>query len=283
LELPWKPKSFDEIFASAKLLRRDGTHCLGQDLRGKVFGLYFSAHWCPPCRGFTPKLAEWYNKDLKDKGFEIVFVSSDKEAGQFQEYFEEQPWLALDYADRKTKEQLSSCFGVRGIPSFVIIDKDGSVITKEGREAVSADPTGVDFPWYPKPVKNLAAGPGGINETPTIVAFCETSDAKTKKIVEDALQPLAEKYIADAKTQGDEDPQLAFVIATEGGGLSDKLRELLNMASANPESPPRLMLVDIPDDGAYYEGPEGEITAAVVDQFVSNYTSKSLERKQLQG
>merc|ERR1712217_869000 len=116
---------------------------------------------------------------------------------------------------------------------------------------------------------NLAAGPGGVNETPTSVAFCETSDAKTKKIVEDALQPLAEKYIADAKTQGDEDPQLAFVIATEGGGLSDKFRELLNMASANPESPPRLMLVDIPDDGAYYEGPEGEITAAVVDQFAS--------------
>ena len=24
----------------------------------KIYGLYFSAHWCGPCRKFTPKLVE---------------------------------------------------------------------------------------------------------------------------------------------------------------------------------------------------------------------------------
>ena len=28
----------------------------------EAVGIYFSAHWCPPCRGFTPKLVESYEK-----------------------------------------------------------------------------------------------------------------------------------------------------------------------------------------------------------------------------
>ena len=33
------------------------------DATGAPFlGLYFSAHWCPPCKAFTPKLVETYNK-----------------------------------------------------------------------------------------------------------------------------------------------------------------------------------------------------------------------------
>ena len=46
----------------------------------QVVGLYFSAHWCPPCRGFTPKLAEVYTA-IKGTGMslEIVFVSSDRD------------------------------------------------------------------------------------------------------------------------------------------------------------------------------------------------------------
>ena len=42
---------------------------------GSVIGLYFSAHWCPPCKAFTPNLAKVYN-ELKDAGkdFEVIFI-----------------------------------------------------------------------------------------------------------------------------------------------------------------------------------------------------------------
>ncbi len=29
-------------------------------LNNDIIGIYFSAHWCPPCRGFTPILAKFY-------------------------------------------------------------------------------------------------------------------------------------------------------------------------------------------------------------------------------
>ena len=46
----------------------------------KYTALYFSAHWCPPCRMFTPKLVEWYNNfKPKHPDFELVFVSSDRD------------------------------------------------------------------------------------------------------------------------------------------------------------------------------------------------------------
>ena len=70
---------------------------------GKVVGIYFSAHWCPPCRGFTPELAKFYNEHHAGKNFEIIFVSSDQTEDQFKTYYSEMPWLALSFANRQLK------------------------------------------------------------------------------------------------------------------------------------------------------------------------------------
>ena len=101
----------------------------------RVLGLYFSAHWCPPCRGFTPKLVEAYHK-IKGAGnaFEIVFVSSDKSEKEFTDYFSTMPWLAMPYALRDLKAGLSQMFDVRGIPALILLDgATGKLISKDGR------------------------------------------------------------------------------------------------------------------------------------------------------
>jgi len=248
--------------------------------RKAAVALYFSAHWCPPCKGFTPKLAEWYSESLKAKGLEIVFVSSDKDEKTFQEYYADQPWLALSYSCRKEKEQLSKLFGVEGIPSLVIIDKDGSIINKDGRAAVSSDPTGAEFPWYPKPVANLSAGPGHLNDSAVVVALCEAASKDAQKAAEEAMLPIAKKYIDEAKAKGEDDPEISFMIATSPDGISKKLRQMTGLPE--PQATPRMILMNIPGDGAYYTCPEGEVTKENVESFVADFFADKLERQQLE-
>jgi len=137
------------------LLTKDGEKPTSEILKDKVVGVYFSAHWCPPCRGFTPKLAEMYTSAFKAKGMEIVFVSSDRDEESFASYYGEQPWVALPFADRGRKDSLSKKFKVQGIPTFVVLDAEGNTITTDGRSAVMKDPTGENFPWKPKALEEL--------------------------------------------------------------------------------------------------------------------------------
>jgi len=137
------------------LVSASGTVSTAAALAGKTVGLYFSAHWCPPCRGFTPKLAEAYRKHLKAKGLEIVFVSSDQNEAAFKAYFREQPWLAIPFAARDLKAKLGDKFGVRGIPTLVLLKPDGKLLSADGRGKVMQDPTGKS--WLPNPAPAVAA------------------------------------------------------------------------------------------------------------------------------
>ena len=146
----------EKLFGGVELLGK-GTKSPASALSSKqVVGLYFSAHWCPPCRGFTPKLAEAYKTISADKSFEIVFISSDKDETQFASYFEEMPWLALPFAERDLKKKLSKQYKVNGIPALILLDgATGAVLNKDGRSVISKDPTGANFPWAPKTLDEL--------------------------------------------------------------------------------------------------------------------------------
>ena len=56
------------------------------------------------------------------KSFEVVFVSSDRDDAQFDEYYGTHPWAAVPFANRDAKNALSRKFKVQGIPTFVLVD-----------------------------------------------------------------------------------------------------------------------------------------------------------------
>ena len=132
-------------------LLKEGGEVIPESLTGKYIGLYFSAHWCPPCRKFTPILSDVY-KVLREakKEFEIIFVSSDSSAREFTESFETMPWAAIPFDNDEVRMQLKSSFGVSGIPMLVILAPDGSVVNGNARSMVQQDPTGKQFPWESK-------------------------------------------------------------------------------------------------------------------------------------
>ena len=92
----------------------------------KIIAFYFSAHWCPPCRLFTPVLAEFYS-DLVTTGgepFEIVFVSSDKTPEDMMTYMKEShgEWLAVQHATNLAG-QLKKKYEISGIPSLIVVTR----------------------------------------------------------------------------------------------------------------------------------------------------------------
>ncbi|CAA0831075.1 Probable nucleoredoxin 1 [Striga hermonthica] len=94
------------------------------DVEGKIVAVYFSANWCLPCHQFTKALTNAYEQ-LKDRGFEIVFVSSDEDQCAFDEYRALMPWPAIPFSDMGTKRALSRKFDVESIPCLVILEPDG--------------------------------------------------------------------------------------------------------------------------------------------------------------
>jgi len=272
--------TFGDVMDTLTLTRNDGTEVPYSSLAGKTIGVYFSAHWCPPCRGFTPELVKTYEKlTTAGKPFEVIFASSDRDEASFKEYFGEMPWLALKYEDREAKEKLSKVFGVNGIPSLHILEHDGTIINNSGRGAVGGDPEGVEFPWHPKPVNDLSAGPEGINETPSVVVLMEGVDANKQAAVCSSLEAVATEVLEEAKKKKEEAP-FCFFTGKSTGGVTDRVRELCKGGDAGDKV--QVFLLDIPDNGGYYKCAEGDVTDDSLRAFVSAYKAGQLERLQLE-
>jgi thiol-disulfide isomerase/thioredoxin len=124
--------SYYDIIGNELIDNKNKTYELKDMTNNKYFGLYFSAKWCGPCRKFTPKLIEFYNKV---ENFEVIFISLDSDETEFNDYFSKMPWKSLPF-DNDKSEKLSEFFSVQGIPSLVLVDYEGNLLTSQGKEII---------------------------------------------------------------------------------------------------------------------------------------------------
>ena len=114
----------------------------------KLIGLFFSADWCPPCRNFTPVLAEFYHSVKRDAphDIEIIYLSFDQSLEQYRNYLQSMPWKTIPLGDPRIK-QFSTHFNVNSIPTLVITRPDGTLVTKDGRTDVTVQGTKAIEAW----------------------------------------------------------------------------------------------------------------------------------------
>lgn len=97
-------------------------------VNAKYILLYFSAHWCPPCRGFTPKLAMFYDTvNMPNHQVEVIYISRDKNPDQYNEYYSEMPWIALPFEDKARIAAIGNRYQIQQIPALILIDSQGNM------------------------------------------------------------------------------------------------------------------------------------------------------------
>ncbi len=98
--------------------------------------MLFTAYWCPPCKIFLPKLIDFYTDlQIEEKPFEIILVPMDKDQGAFLEHWGEMPWLTVPF-DPNRCTLIRDKYSIVGIPTLVVIDPEGRVVTTKGRDHV---------------------------------------------------------------------------------------------------------------------------------------------------
>jgi peroxiredoxin len=100
----------------------DSTSVDSAQLRGKVLLVNFWATWCGPCKEEMPAL-DRLKALFAGKDFELLAVTTDHQLDAIQK-FVAALGLRFPILIDETKD-VSAMFGVRGLPTTVVIDKHG--------------------------------------------------------------------------------------------------------------------------------------------------------------
>uniref|UniRef100_A0A914KHR0 Thioredoxin domain-containing protein n=1 Tax=Meloidogyne incognita TaxID=6306 RepID=A0A914KHR0_MELIC len=179
---PWQFVSSSEFLNGMKLLKNCGDGGLNENVEfdkigNGVKGIFFGAKWCPPSKQMSKQLSEIYPK-IKEShpSFEIIFCSYDRSEDSFKEHFKGMPWLSLPY---KSEKALANAFDVQGIPTFLLLNEDFSIISRNGRNVLLSDPLG--YPWERKSLYELTEHTvHQLSEMASLILFTDGSPEDTE-------------------------------------------------------------------------------------------------------
>jgi thiol-disulfide isomerase/thioredoxin len=95
------------------------------EFKGKILFVNFWATWCPPCREEMPSMEKLHTR-LKHKDFVILAVDLMEPASKVEAFFQEFKLTFMALLD--SNGEVGSLFGIRSIPTTLILDKNGMII-----------------------------------------------------------------------------------------------------------------------------------------------------------
>ena len=119
-----------------KLTGLDGKEVSLASLKGKVVLLDFWATWCGPCKAAMPTIQKLHD-EYASKGAVILGVNTwEQKADAAKDYMASKKFT---YGCLLKGDDLAAAYGIKGIPTLVVIGKDGKVVEIE---VGLADPSG---------------------------------------------------------------------------------------------------------------------------------------------
>jgi len=99
-----------------------------REFRGKLVFVNFWATWCPPCRLEMPGMEQLY-QTFKQTDFAMLALSIDRQGAQVVAPFMKELKLTFPaLIDHKT--EVARQYGLRGLPTTYLIDREGRLVRK---------------------------------------------------------------------------------------------------------------------------------------------------------
>jgi alkyl hydroperoxide reductase/ thiol specific antioxidant/ mal allergen len=113
------------------------------DFKGKVTYIDIWATWCLPCRGEIPALKE-LEKKFHGKDVAFVSISIDQNKDEWKEFVKSEDLKGVQlFAENAFESQFIQDYGIRQIPTFIIVDKEGKIVNADAPRPSSDEITGL--------------------------------------------------------------------------------------------------------------------------------------------
>lgn len=244
---PWPPLPLRDVLPSHCCTYNQTTHEMDYVplvTPNKFILLYFAAQWSPPCREFGPKLNHIY-KQLKQtrNDFEFLLVSADRYEDEYFQHASSLSFGSLPFEDEACRVALVRRLKINGGPALVMLGPNSLEVINDKvcpNHLITSDFI-AEFPYEPRSFGELKDCPLDMNAQKCLLVFCEEADDEVQHQVMQACQ-VAAQSLEGVKVLWTLNPN----------AVSESIRQMTQLPyNGNPA----MVLLDLPDHGAYYVGP----------------------------